>query len=115
MSFCERLRERRETLNMSRQELADKINVGVSAIGNYETGVSHPKPEILYKIFGALDVDPNFLYQDEFAHIKKAPELEDPGVRLYKLLDEIDKASVRGYMEALLTAEKYKQDVAKMA
>ena len=115
MSFCERLRERREALKMSRQELADKINVGASAIGNYETGVSHPKPEILYRIFEALSVDPNFLYQDEFTHIKKAPDIEEPGVRLYKQLDEIDKASACGYMEALLNAEKYKQDGEKMA
>lgn len=65
MSFCERLRERRENLKITRQEMAKLIGVVPSAVANYENGVSHPKVEILYKIFEVLGVDANYLYQDE--------------------------------------------------
>lgn len=66
MGFCERLKERREALDITRQELAKLLGVVPSAIANYENGVSHPKVEILYKIFDILDVDANYLYQDEY-------------------------------------------------
>ena len=66
MSFGERLRRKREELGMSRSELADRLGVSRSAIGNYETGVSAPKEEILLQLFDALGVDPNYLYRDSF-------------------------------------------------
>ncbi len=68
MSFSDRLRDRREQLNISRPDFAAQIGVTPSAVGNYETGLSHPTPEILYRIFEALRVDPNYLYQDEFTN-----------------------------------------------
>ena len=66
MSFGEQLRRRREELGISRAELADRLGVSRSAVGNYETGVSAPKEEILLQLFDALQVDPNYLYQDSF-------------------------------------------------
>ena len=59
MSFGEQLRKRREELGISRAELADRLGVSRSAIGNYETGVSAPKEEVLLRLFDALGVDPN--------------------------------------------------------
>ncbi|MBE6989787.1 MAG: LexA family transcriptional regulator [Ruminococcaceae bacterium] len=66
MSFGEQLRLRREELGMSRADLADRLGVSRSAVGNYETGISTPKEDILLQIFDALQVDPNYLYQDSF-------------------------------------------------
>ena len=66
MSFGERLRTRREELALSRAELAEKLGVTRSAIGNYETGVSFPKEDILLRLFDCLQVDPNYLYGDSF-------------------------------------------------
>ena len=57
MSFGEQLRKRREELGISRAELADRLGVSRSAIGNYETGVSAPKEEVLLRLFDALGVD----------------------------------------------------------
>lgn len=65
MAFQDRLKERREFLNMTRAELAKKLNITVSAIGNYENGISSPKTEILFNIFKALNCDANYLFQDE--------------------------------------------------
>lgn len=66
MSFGTRLRKRREELGMSRGELAELLGVSRSAIGNYETGISAPKEEVLLQLFDALQVDPNYLYRDSF-------------------------------------------------
>ena len=56
MSFGEQLRRRREELGISRAELAEALGVSRSAIGNYETGVSAPKEEVLLRLFDALPI-----------------------------------------------------------
>ena len=61
MSFGQRLRERREELGMSRAELASRLGVSVSAIGNYETGQNAVREDVLMRLFHVLDVSPNFL------------------------------------------------------
>ena len=69
MSFCEQLQKRRKELGLSRTELAARLGVSPSAVGNYETGVSAPKEEVLLRLFDALEVDPNYLYRGSFHHI----------------------------------------------
>ncbi|MBO4854297.1 MAG: LexA family transcriptional regulator [Oscillospiraceae bacterium] len=66
MGFGEQLRRRREELGLTRAELADRLGITRSAVGNYETGVSAPKEEILLRLFDALQVEPNYLYRDSF-------------------------------------------------
>lgn len=60
------LKKRREELGLSRSELADRLGVSRSAVGNYETGVSAPKEEVLLRLFDALHVEPNYLYRDAY-------------------------------------------------
>lgn len=94
MSFSSRLKERREYLKMSRAELAIKLGVTPAAIGNYENGVSSPKEEILYKIFDALSVEPNYLWQDEMKNSSVRFEvsyLERDHIKKYRTLDEHGK------------------------
>ena len=67
MSFASRLRQAREQAGITQLDLAKKLGVTKSAIGNYENGVSSPKWDVLLKIFDVLHVEPNFLYQDSFA------------------------------------------------
>lgn len=66
MSFGDRLRQARNSAGLTQLELSKRLNVTKSAIGNYETGVSSPKEEVLLRIFDALNVTPNFLFQDSF-------------------------------------------------
>lgn len=67
MSFASRLRQAREQAGLTQLDLAEKLGVTKSAIGNYENGVSSPKWDVLLKIFDVLHVEPNFLYQDSFS------------------------------------------------
>ena len=66
MSFGDQLKKRREELGLSRSELADRLGVSRSAVGNYETGISAPKEEVLLRLFDALHVEPNYLYRDAY-------------------------------------------------
>lgn len=50
MSFASRLRQAREQSGFTQQDLAEKLGVTKSAVGNYENGVSSPKWDVLLKI-----------------------------------------------------------------
>ena len=76
------------------------VGVTGSAITNYEKETSHPKESVMYKLFEALKVDANYLFQDvvnvpkknndvtlsEFDVIKKYRKLDDLGKEIVDLL-----------------------------
>lgn len=64
MSVGSRIRELRESKDISRSELAEAIGVTVGSVSNYENEVSSPKEPILFKIMKALKCDANYLFQD---------------------------------------------------
>ena len=66
MGFGQRMRQRREELGMTRAELAALLGVSLSAVGNYETDQNAMRSELLPRLFHALQVDPNYMYQDYF-------------------------------------------------
>ena len=93
MGFGERLKERRKELGITQVELAKMLNVTKGAVGNYESGLSSPKAEVLYKVFDVLQCDANFLFQDEMNALEKekssAPdesEVEESARQIYEAL-----------------------------
>lgn len=102
MGIGKRIKEARERLGMTQNELADLVGVTGSAITNYEKETSHPKEPIMYKLFDALQVDANYLFQDvvnvpkkmndvtfaEFEHIKKYRDLDDHGKEIVDIILE---------------------------
>ena len=102
MSFGERLRLRREELGMSRIELAEKLGVSRSAVGNYEIGVSFPKEEVLLRLFDALGVDANYLYRDSFRTRDAEISKEEKGVlERYRRLSLTGRRTVCALLDAL--------------
>ena len=93
MGIGKRIKEARNALNMTQEELAKILGVTKGAVANYENETSHPKEPVMYKMFDALQVDANYLFQDvvnipskvndvtfaEYDHIKKYRNLDDPG------------------------------------
>lgn len=71
MSIGNRIKEARENLKLSRNELANLLGVTPSAVSNYENNISSPKEPVLYKLFEALQCDANFLFQDEMEEPQK--------------------------------------------
>lgn len=83
MSVGSRIKELRESKKISRNELADKLDITVGAISNYENGVSFPKEPILFKIIEALECDANYLFQDS---IKMSSVNNDVSISEYELI-----------------------------
>lgn len=67
MGIGGKIRNRRQELNISRNQLAKAVRVTPSAIANYENGVSYPKLDIMIAMMEALDIDANYLFQDYLA------------------------------------------------
>ena len=113
MSFGSRLRQRREALGLSREALAQRLGVTRSAVGNYETGVSVPKEEILLRLLHALDVDPNYLYQDDFrGDAFTCDAREQVLVQKYRTLSLAGRQAVTSVLDALCG---YQADMSRAA
>lgn len=97
MSVGSRIKELRESKNISRNELADSVGVTVGAISNYENEVSSPKEPILFKIMEFLKCDANYLFQDavEMPSMKNSVSIEELHlVEKYRDLDSYGKEIV---------------------
>ena len=111
MSFGEQLRRRREELGMSRDTLAEMLGVSRSAIGNYETGVSSPKEDVLLRLFDALQVDPNYLYRGAFRHAFTCSGEEQRMVEKYRALPLAGRQMVHAVLDGLSDLqEQWRQD-----
>lgn len=102
LGIGKRIKEARENLGLTQSELAALVGVTGSAITNYEKETSHPKESVMYKLFNALKVDANYLFQDvtdisentnnvtisEFKRIKKYRQLDSHGKLIIDLLLE---------------------------
>lgn len=102
MSFGKRLRERRIELGLSQSDLARKLGVTSAAISNYESGQNAVREEILLRLFRVLDVDPNYLYQDNVPARTFVCSVEEKKlVKKYRALNTLGKQTVRSLVDAL--------------
>lgn len=102
LSFGERLRTRREELKISRADLAESLGVSRSAIGNYETGISFPKEDVMLRLFDCLQVDPNYLYRDSYHGTDQIlTHQEKILLEQYRALPAVGRETVRSVVEAL--------------
>lgn len=113
MSFASRLRQAREQAGLTQQDLAKKLGVTKSAVGNYENGVSSPKWDVLIKIFDVLQVTPNFLYQDDFStDTSESCALTPQQSTLLAAFDQLNEEGQQKaveYVEDLVLTGRYKK------
>ena len=115
MGIGKRLKEARENAGLTQEQLGKLIGVTGSAITNYEKETSHPKEPIMYALIDALEVEPNFLFQDcvKLPKTKKSPSLEDGDEELlkkYHHLNQYNRGRVSGYIDMLLEEAKSQED-----
>lgn len=91
-----KIKERRLELGLSQEELAKRLGVSKSAIGNYETNVSSPKETILFKLFDVLKCDANFLYEDYLLETEnfEITSHEKKIIKKYRIIDEYGKKAI---------------------
>lgn len=112
MSMGTRIKDSRQALGLSQEQLANIIGVTKGAIGNYETDKSHPKEEILIALMDFFKVDANYMYQD-YIELKKAPAegKSDPKMQKlienYKALNTLGQSRLVEQSEDMVTNIKY--------
>ena len=97
MSIGSRIKQRREELGYTPQpKLAELVGVSKGTIGNYESNVSSPNEDILFKLFDVLKCDANFLYQDniDWESFDEANPSEKEHLKKYRKLDSYGKKAV---------------------
>ena len=113
MSFASRLRQAREQAGLTQLDLAEKLGVTKSAIGNYENGVSSPKWDVLVQIFDVLHVEPNFLYQDSFSPpVSDSVHLTPAQSSLLSAFDQLNEEGqqkAQDYVDDLVYTGRYKK------
>lgn len=57
MTISERIKALRELKNLNKAQLGRMIGVSGAAVGQYEAGTSHPKPQVLLKLNKVLGFD----------------------------------------------------------
>ena len=105
MSFADRLKEARVSAALSQKELGDIVGVTGNAISNYEKGTSSPNDKTLLRLFDALNVEPNFLFQDSFAKEKAPASMQELSKEHLILIQHFDQASRQGKELILALAE----------
>ncbi|MBE6902933.1 MAG: helix-turn-helix transcriptional regulator [Ruminococcaceae bacterium] len=91
MGIGRRIRMLRERANITQEELALRIGVTPSAVGNYEREVSHPREDVLYKLFDVLHCQPNELFADCYTDLSPESEL----IEKYRALDDYGRELVQ--------------------
>ena len=118
MSFGSRLKEKRESLNITQPQLAEMLGVSKGAIGNWETDVNSPRATLLYDLFDILHCDANYLFQDEMKELKykdkATPEEFENIIKKYRLLDDhgremVDFTHNKEYERSKALAEQEKE------
>lgn len=102
MTFGERVRARREEMGMTRQQLAGLLGVTLSAVSNYEKGISFPREDVILRLFDALETEPNVLFQDSFRSGGQVlTQGEQTLLEQYRGLSMLGRETVRSMVEAL--------------
>lgn len=65
MAFYERLKESRIKSGLTQEQLAEKLGVAKSTLSGYESGNREPTIATIAKVLDILNIDANYLYQDE--------------------------------------------------
>lgn len=94
MAFNERLKEARINASLTQEQLAERIGVAKTTLSGYENGNREPSVAIIAKVMQALQVDANYLYQDEMgnytqsemSHMEKYRSLDRHGRELVQLV-----------------------------
>ncbi|WP_281550200.1 XRE family transcriptional regulator [Murimonas intestini] len=108
MGIGKRIKEARNALNLTQEELANILGITKGAVANYENETSHPKEPIMYKLFEALNVDANYLFQDVVNISKKKNDVtiaEYEYIKKYRDLDDFGKDTISLILSLLLDRE----------
>lgn len=104
MTIGERIRQRREELNMTQDDLAKKLGyISRSSINKIELGHNNLKQSKIVQIAHALDTTPAYIMGWTFQeHERILSEAEQRIIMYYRQLSEEDKIRIEERMKIML-------------
>lgn len=111
MAFKDRLKEARLNRGMTQEQVAEKIGVAKSTFTGYEKGNSEPNMLTISKIMKVLDVDANFLWQDDVDFPINVTYTEMNHIKKYRRLPDRDRELVDQHMERALEVQEENQQL----
>lgn len=96
MAFYDRLKESRIKAGLTQEQLAEKLGIAKSTLSGYESGNREPTVATIAKTLEILNIDANYLYQDETKMLTELViSLDDKELlKKYHLLDSHGKEMV---------------------
>lgn len=121
MTIGQRIKYRREELNMSQEELAFKMGYkSRSSINKIELDLQNLKQSKIKAAADALETTPSYImgWEEEPKVIDMPPkpkydELSQSVIELLLKLDDSDKIEIRGEIRQMLKADKYTESEQK--
>lgn len=111
-----RIKEARHSQHMTQEELARKVGVTKGAIANYESETSHPKEPVMYKLFEALNVDANYLFQDvmDWRNVKREVSYDEFClIEKFRALDNRTKDVILFLLQQLSDSDDINHEICK--
>lgn len=91
MAWTDRMKEARINAGLTQDKVAKAIGVAKSTYSSYEKGTYEPNMDMLSRIMELLNVDPNYLFQDEDRHYKDTRATNDEMENIIKKYRALDK------------------------
>lgn len=104
--FKDRLKQARKSKGYTQESIAQKIGVKKSTFSGYESGNSEPDMEKLIKIMNILEIDANYLYQDEVS-TSSGPNFSENATEIAYAFDKLTPAGKELIETAMMFASKY--------
>lgn len=117
MAYYDRIKEARKAKKLTQRQISEMVGVATTTFNGYENGNREPSMYTLSKIMETLDVDANYLFQDEM-NIKKSSESikidseEQELVAIYRNMNPQGQEKLVEYARDLSETGKYKKDIA---
>ena len=121
MALYDRLKESRIKAGLTQEQLAEKLGVAKSTLSGYESGNREPAVATIAKALEILNIDANYLYQDETRELTDLViSLDDKELlKKYHSLDEhgremVDFTLEKEYERSKALKEQAQTDIVEM-
>ena len=101
--FGAKLQQLRKQNNLTQKDVYEVLGVSQSTFSSWEVGKSEPDAMTFLRLCDIYKVD-NILLEFAGTSVEKK---KDADYELFQMLDDIDKAEIRGEMKQMLKADKY--------
>lgn len=115
MAFNDRLKEARNNVGLTQEQLAKKLGLAKSTITGYEKGTSEPNMITVKHLMDILKVDANYLWQDEMTGSTSLIVSSDEWNHIKKLrtLDAYGKQAVNSVLDIEYERCNYETEIAE--